>query len=107
MDLIFVKSDGNSDSPSSTKIALKISGRDQSKAGPGARAKANARKHFKAKGSGSTIISGANGFVPQNSYCRYYENAPLSCNRNPRVAFSDGPFQPKDDWPLKLDHLLS
>jgi hypothetical protein len=37
------------------------------------------------------MISGTNGFVPQSTYCRYHENAPLSCK--PIVKVSNGPFQ--------------
>ena len=75
------------------KSALKIRSGDSSKTGPGARAKADARRNAKAGkySSGSTIILGADGFVPQNTYCRYHENAPLSCKTGVKV--SDGPFQ--------------
>ena len=45
--------------------------------------------------SGSTIIPGANGFVPHQTYCRYHENAPLSCQ--PNVKVSDGAFQGDGD----------
>ena len=40
---------------------------------------------------GSTIITGANGVVPHQTYCRYYDNAPLSCK--PRFKLSNQPFQ--------------
>ena len=75
------------------KSALKTRSGDSSKTGPGARAKADARRNAKAGkySSGSTIIPGADGFVPQNKYCRYHENAPLSCKTGVKV--SDGPFQ--------------
>ena len=61
------------------------------KFGPGSRAKSDAVRNFKAKPSSSSIIPGADGFVPQTTYCRYHENAPLSCN--PKVKVSDSPFQ--------------
>ena len=79
------------------KSALEVRCGDLGKSGPGARAKADARRNVKAGkfSSGSTIIPGANGFVPQSSYCRYHENAPLSCK--PRVKVSDGPFQGDGD----------
>lgn len=75
------------------EIPLKISGGDQSKLGPGARAKNDARRNAKAGkySSGSTIIPGTNALLPQNNYCRYHQNAPLSCK--PRVKLADGPFQ--------------
>lgn len=73
------------------KSSLEIRAGDQSKFGPRARAKANARGHSKAEGLVSIIIPGANGFVPQNPYCRYHKNAPLSCK--PRVKVSNSQFQ--------------
>ena len=60
------------------------------KSGPGPRAKADAR----ARGSRTIIIPGANGVVPQNTYCQYHKsdpNPPLSCK--PRVKVSNNPFQ--------------
>lgn len=51
---------------------------DFRKSGPRARAKADARRS--AKGSGSIIILGVNGYVPQNYYCRYHGN---TCNAKP------------------------
>ena len=78
----------SNDSPPMERI-VKLSGGDQSKFGPGARAKAAARRN--AQSSGSFLIPGANGFVPQRTYCRYHENAPLSYK--PRVKVSDSPFQ--------------
>lgn len=55
--------------------------------------KADARRNAQAGKyrSGSSFIPGANGFVPQQPYCHYHENAPLSCK--PTVKVSDGPFQ--------------
>ena len=61
---------------------------DLRKSGPGPRAKADAR----ARGSRSIRIPGANGFVPQNTYCQYHKsdpNPPLSCK--PRVEASNNP----------------
>lgn len=75
------------------KSVLEIRSGDQSKFGPGARAKAGARRN--AKGSGSFMISGAYGFVPQGTYCRGNDNAPLSCK--PRVKVSDSPFPDDGD----------
>jgi len=68
-------------------------GGEWQKSGPGSRAKADARRNAQAGkfSSGSTIIPGADGFVPQSTYCRYHENAPLSCK--PKVEVSDSPFQ--------------
>ena len=77
------------------KSALEVRSGDLGKSGPGPRAKADAIRHSKAKGSGSIIIPGANGFVPQNTYCHYHQNAPLSCKT--KVKLSDNQFQPKDD----------
>lgn len=76
---------------------LKISGGNLGKLGPGARGKAEARRNAQAGkfSSGSILIPGANIIVPQQSYCRYHENAPLSCK--PKVKVSDGPFQGDGD----------
>lgn len=60
---------------------LKMSGGDQSKFGPGARAKGDARRN--AKGSGSFLIPGANGFVPSQSYRPYQK--PVSCRNNVNI----------------------
>lgn len=63
----------------------------KSKSGPGAKAKSDARRNFKAKSSGSIIIRGVNGFVPQNAYCQYHKsNPPVSCK--PRVKVPNSPF---------------
>jgi hypothetical protein len=71
------------------KLALKVRSSDLGKAGPGARAKADARRHFKAKGSGSSIIPGVYGFVPQNTYCLYHKSdPPLSCKSSVKVSKS-------------------
>lgn len=80
-----------------SKSALIIRSGDLGKSGPGARAKADVRRNAKAGkfSSGSTVIPGANGFVPQQTYCRYHENAPLSCK--PTVKVTDGPFQGNGD----------
>ena len=80
-----------------SKSALEVRGGDFRKSGPGARAKADARRNPKAGkySSGSTIIPGADALVPQNTYCRYHQNAPLSCK--PRVKLADGPFQGDGD----------
>lgn len=85
----------NFDEHSNTKTALEISGGDQSKFGPGARAKADANRPSKIRGSGSAYIPGAEGFVSQNPYCHYHENAPLSCK--PKARLSDGQFQSNGD----------
>lgn len=79
------------------KSSLEVRGGDFRTAGPGARAKADARRNAKAGkySLGSTIISGADALVPQNTYCRYHQNAPLSCK--PRVKLADGPFQGDGD----------
>jgi hypothetical protein len=77
--------------PEALKSALTIRNGDLGKSGPGPRGKADARKNFKAKGWGSTILPGVEGFLPQNIYCHYHENAPLSCK--PRVKVLDGQFQ--------------
>ena len=66
-------------------------GGDLGKSDPGPRAKADARRHAKT-GSRSIFV---NGFVPQNTYCQYHKNAPLSCKTT--VKLSDNQFQPKDD----------
>ena len=84
---------GNQPISEGSKSALTIRSGDLGKSGPGARAKADARRN--AKSSGSTIIPGANGFVPHQTYCRYHDNAPLSCK--PRVKLSNQPFQGDGD----------
>lgn len=75
------------------KYALEVRCGDFRKSGPGARAKADARRNAKAGkySSGSTIIPGTDALIPQNTYCRYHQNAPLSCKS--RVKLADGPFQ--------------
>ena len=80
---------------SSNDLMLKLRGGDFSKTGPGARAKAAARQNAKARRSGSVIIPGADGFVPQNTYShsRYYENAPLTCKPTAKLVDGPGPFQ--------------
>jgi Colicin D len=52
------------------KYNLKLSGGDLGKSGPGPKAKADARRNSTstAKGSGSLIIPGVDGFVPNKSY---------------------------------------
>ena len=80
------------------KSALEIRGGDLGKgSSPGSRAKADARRNAKAGkySSGSTVIPGADALVPQNTYCHYHQNAPLSCK--PRVKLADGPFQGDGD----------
>ena len=94
---------GNQQISEGSKSALIIRSGDLGKSGPGARAKADAGRNAKAGkfSSGSTIIPGANGFVPQQTYCRYHENAPLSCK--PRVKVLDGPFQDDGNNPPPED----
>ena len=70
---------------------LKISGGDQSKFGPGARAKADARRN--AKSSGSFLIPGADGFVPSRNYRPYQK--PLSARRPGKIR--KGPFNPDQE----------
>ena len=84
---------GNQPISEGSKSALTIRSGDLGKSGPGARAKADARRN--AKSSGSTIIPGANGFVTPQTYCRYHDNATLSCK--PRVKLSSQPFQGDGD----------
>ena len=71
---------------------LILKGGDQTKFGPGARAKADALRNAQSEksGSGSSIIPGANGFVPQSTYCHYHKSEP-SCKTNVKVL--DDPFQ--------------
>ena len=61
-----IESHVNNDSPPMERI-VKLSGGDQSKFGPDDRAKAAARRN--SQSSGSFLIPGANGFVPQRTYC--------------------------------------
>lgn len=76
-----------------SKFALEIRSGELGKSDPGPRAKADARRNAQAGKSSldSTVIPGANGFVPQQTYCRYHENVPLSCK--PKVKVLDSPFQ--------------
>jgi hypothetical protein len=80
-----------------SKSALEIRSGELGKSGPGPRAKADARRNAQAgkSSSGSTIIPGADGFVPQTTYCHYHENSPLSCK--PKVKVLDSPFQDNGD----------
>jgi len=90
--VIEMKNWHNQKTSEALKLALEVRSGDLGKAGPGARAKADAKSHFKAKGSGSSVIPGANGFVPQNVYCQYHKsNPPLSCKSSIKV--SDSLFQ--------------
>ena len=87
----------NSDIASFKKQIIKervliLKGGDQSKFGPGPRAKADARRNAQSEksGSGSNIIPGANGFVPQSPYCHYHKSEPsLSCKS---ANLSSSPF---------------
>ena len=80
-----------------SKSALGIRSGALDKCGPGARAKADARRNAKAGkySSGSTIIPGADAFGTRNRYGPYHQNAPLSCK--PRVKLADSPFQGDGD----------
>ena len=89
-----IKLDFNESTVESAKF-LSIRGGALGKSGPGARAKADASRNFKAKNSGSILIPGANGFVLQNIYCRYHENAPLSCQNQANV--NNRPFNGNHD----------
>lgn len=88
---------GNKRISEGSKSALGIRSGAIGKSGPGPRAKADARRNAKAGkySSVSTIIPGADALVPQNTYCRYHQNAPLSCKT--RVKLADGPFQGDGD----------
>jgi hypothetical protein len=81
--------------PEALKSALEIRSGDLGKgSSPGSRAKADARRNAQAGkfSSGSSIIPGANGFLPQHTYCQYHKlDLPLSCKTGVKV--SDGPFQ--------------
>lgn len=84
------------ESSEALKSALGTRGGELGKSGPGTRAKADARRNFKAKGSGSIIIPAVGGFVPQNSYCQYHKSdPPLSCKSSVKV--SNSPFQGDGD----------
>ena len=61
------------------------------KSGPGPRAKADARRN--AKGSGSFMIPGADGFVSSRNYRPYQK--PLSARRPGRIK--KGPFDPDQE----------
>jgi hypothetical protein len=77
----------SNDSPPMERI-VKLSGGDQSKFGPGARAKADARRN-----PGSFMIPGADGFVPSRNYSPYQK--PLSARRPGKIK--KGPFDPDQD----------
>ncbi len=70
---------------------VNLSGGDQSKFGPGARAKADARRN--AKSSGSFLIPGADGFVSSRNYRPYQK--PLSARRPGKIQ--KGPFDPDQE----------
>lgn len=88
---------GNQPISEGSKSALTIRSGELGKSGAGARAKTDTRRNAKAGkySSGSTVIPGAGAFVPKNTYCRYHQNAPLSCK--PRVKLADDPFQGNGD----------
>ena len=69
---------------------VNLSGSDQSKFGPGARAKVDARRN--AKGSGSFMIPGADEFVSSRNYRPHY---PLSARRPGKIQ--KGPFNPDQE----------
>lgn len=79
--------------PEVLKSALEIRSGDLGKgSSPGSRAKADARRNALKYNSGSSLIPGANGFVPQHTYGQYHKlDRPLSCKTGVKV--SDGPFQ--------------
>ena len=70
---------------------VNLSGSDQSKFGPGARAKVDARRN--AKGSGSFMIPGADEFVSSRNYRPYQK--PLSARRPGKIQ--KGPFDPDQE----------
>ena len=80
----------SNDSPPMERI-VNLSGGDQSNFGPGARAKADARRN--AKGWGSFMIPGADGFVPSGNYRPYQK--PLSARRPGKIQ--KGPFDPDQE----------
>ena len=85
------------ESPQMERI-VKLSGGDQSKFGPGARAKADARRN--AKGSGSFMIPGADGFVSSQNYSPYQK--PLAARRFLwKVLFSEVKTLHNDLWKIK------
>lgn len=63
--------------PEALKSALVIRSGDLGKSGPGARAKADAKAN--ASRTGSSILPGADGYVPSQGYCLYHGNQPRSC----------------------------
>lgn len=77
-------------------IQISPGGDIPSKSGPGARAKANARRNARAGkfSSGSSLIPGADGFVPKNPYSPYQKYDLGSCKPIVKVApnpfFNDG-----------------
>ena len=81
----------SNDSPPMERI-FNPSGGDQSKFGPGARAKADARRNF-GKGSGSFMIPGAYGFGSSGNYRSYQK--PLSARRPGKIQ--KGPFDPDQE----------
>ncbi len=76
---------GTNINPSIERL-LKVSGGDLGKSGPGTRAKADASRN--AKGSGSFMIPGADGFVSSQNYRPYQK--PLSARRPGKIK--KGPF---------------
>jgi len=74
-----------------SKYALRIRSGDLNKSGPGVRAKADARRNAGGtkSNSGSSIIPGADAFIPHNNYCLYHENKFLSCRT--KVKGTSGP----------------
>lgn len=94
---------GNSKISEGSESALAVRSGDQTKFGPGARAKADAAKN--AEGgkvrSGSGILSGVDGFVtPSQGYCHYRRNlpnVPESCRRATTPDSPFGPVNPHND----------
>ena len=84
---------GNKRISEDSKSELEIRGGELGKSGPGPRAKADARRNAQAGkfSSSSTLIPGANGFVPPTGYTHFHKNSPLSCK--PRAKPLNSLFQ--------------
>lgn len=85
---------GNKRISEALKYTLEVRSGDLGKSGPGPRAKADAKSHFKNRSRSSSPF--VDGFVPQRTYCQYHKSdPPLSCKTSVKV--SDSPFQGDGD----------
>ena len=88
-----------SENSSLVNSILELRAGDLGKSGPGARAKADAKAN--ASKTGRSILSGAHGFVPQNSYHLYHK--PIKTSDNLRLKGNQQSGDPSPSTSLNLE----